>query len=164
MENDTNKQKKTVGEVSLELSQKEPETRSPIEQMRENLSEYEKNIYLCAGRYKKNFPEDFFIVVITKRERLMQNVLRNYFTGRLTCPTPDYDQTVYRYNKIGDYIEFIWTIPDRETCHVFRDNALKIVESERELLRFVMDFNDGTLYKLCKRLNGEKLDTPIIEK
>lgn len=154
--------RKTVGQLSTELMQKEPETRSPIEQMRESLTDYEKNIYECVDRGKKEFPNNFFVVVITKKERLMPNVLRNYFTCRLSCPTPNYDQTLYKYDKQLDSVEFIWTIPDRETCHILRDNAVNVVKSERELLKFVLDFNDGTLYKLCKLLNGEKEDSPLL--
>jgi hypothetical protein len=154
--------KKTVGQLSTELIQKEPETRSPIEQMRESLTDYEKNIHECVDRGKKEFPNNFFVVVLTKKERLMPNVLRNYFTCRISCPTPNYDQTVYKYDRQLDLVEFIWTIPDRETCHLLRDNAVNVVKSERELLKFVLDFSDGTLYKLCKLLNGEKEDSPLL--
>ena len=85
----------TVGRVATDLMKKQPDTLSPIEQMRENLTDYEKNVYECIATHRKVFPGVFYIVVLTKRERLLNNVIRNYFLARLSCPTPDYDQTVY---------------------------------------------------------------------
>ena len=100
----------------------------------------------------------------TKCEPLLPNTYRNYFIDRQTCPTPNYDQAVYRYNRKKEQIEYIWSIPDRETCHHLRINAMHVVPRERELLSFVLKFADGTLFKLCKKLNGEKLETPELIK
>ena len=44
---------------------------------------------------------------------------------------------------------------------LFKQNALQVVDEEKELLRFVLQFDDGTLLKLCKKLNGEETDTII---
>jgi hypothetical protein len=43
------------------------------------------------------------------------------------------------------------------------ENAIAIPESERELLNFVLDFQDGTLLKLAKKLNGEEEDSPLLK-
>lgn len=154
----------TVGKISSALLQKEAPTRDPIELEREMHKEYEKNIFECIDAGKKQYPHDFYVVVITKQERLMQNVFRNYFFSRSTCPTPEYDQTVYKYHRANDVIEFLWVIPDRETSFIFKDNALQIVPEERWLLQCVLDFADGTLFKVAKKLNGEQEDSPLLEK
>jgi len=156
------KREKTVGQVSLDLVSKTPETLSPIEQMRESLTEYDKNINECIETNKKIYAGDFFIVVITKKEPLMENVLRNYFMARSTCPTPDYDQTVYRYDKKAGDIEFIWTIPSKHTCLTFIENKDEIVPDEWGLLKFILEFADGTLYKKAKELNGEEEKSNLI--
>lgn len=147
--------KKTVGQVSLELSQKEPDTRDPIELEREMHTDYEKNFWECVNDFKKQSSNDFFIVVLTKRERVMQNVLRNVFFARHSCPTPNYDQAVYRYDALNNAVDFIWVIPSRETCFMLKENALQVVPEEKELLKYVLDFADGTLYNLAKQLNKE---------
>lgn len=146
----------TVGKVSSDLLQKEPDTRDPIELMRECLTDYEKNLIECIDRYKKVSPFDFYVVVLAKKERLMPNVIRNYFYPRITCPTPDYDQTVYKYYHKDDCIEFIWVIPSRDTCILLKENALQVAPNERELLRYILDFSDGSLFALAKKLNGEE--------
>lgn len=147
--------RQTVGKISYDLLQKTPDSLSPIENMREQLTDYEKNLFECVDRYKKTFPFDFFIIVITKKEPLMPNVLRNYFYARMSCPTPDYDQILYRYKHKEEALDFLWVIPSRDTCHLLKDNALEIHPSERELLDFVLRFSDGSLFKLAKQLNNE---------
>lgn len=151
--------RETVGKISSDLIIKTPETTSPIEQMRESLSEYDKNVWECIERSKATFPGDFYVVVLTKNERLMQNVYRNYFYARLSCPTPDWDQTVYKYKRKNDQVVFMWVIPSKDACEYLTVNQSYVVKEEQMLLRFVLAFNDGTLLKLAKDLNGEKDDS-----
>lgn len=153
----------TVGKLSSELLKQQKEEISPIEQARIQLEEYETNLLQVAQQGKDTLPsKDFFLVVLTKKEKLMPNVLRNYFFFRNSCPTPDYDQTVYQYLKNSDAIEFLWTIPSKDTCHLLIDNKLQVAPEEFELLNFVLQFEDGTLYKLAKKLNGEKLNSKFV--
>lgn len=148
--------RETVGKISQDLSLKAPETRSPIEQMRESLTDYDKNIWECVERGKKDMQGDFFIEVITKQEPLMPNVIRNYFSFRHSCPTPNYDQAVYKFTLKNDQIFFLWVIPSRGICHLLLDNRLSVPPEEYGLLEFVMRFESGDLFKLCKKLNNEE--------
>jgi hypothetical protein len=152
----------TIGKIATELAAQDTHAQSPIELEREMHKEYEENIHQCIERGKQEHPGDFFLVVLTKKERLLPNVLRHYYLHRATCPTPDYDQTVYRYFRQHDAHEFLWVVPDKYTCEGLRDNALHVNELERDLLRFVLDFYDDTLMKLSKKLNGEFLETPLL--
>lgn len=155
--------KDTVGKISTELLKK-PDITNPIDQTYENLSDYDKNIFACIEDAKKQYPKDFYVVVLTKKERLMQNVIRNYFMARLTCPTPDYDQVVYRYNFLDESIDFLWVVPSKDTCELLRAHFLEVPPQEKELLNFILSFYDGSLLKQCKKLNGEQEDSPILEK
>jgi|SRR6185503_2898222 len=156
------KKKVTVGKLATELAAQDTVAQSPIELEREIHKEYEANFNDCLERGKKQYQGDFYVVVITKKERLLPNVLRHYFLHRTSCPTPDYDQAVYKYFKEHDGFEFLWVIPDRGTCKLMLKDALYLPESQHDLLRFVMDFADGELMKKAKRLNGEHVDSPLI--
>ncbi len=156
------KRVQTVGKIATDLAAQDTYAQSAIELEREIHKEYEDNIHNCIERGKKEHPGDFYVVVLTKKERLLPNVLRHYYLHRSTCPTPDYDQTVYRYYRLHDTHEFIWVIPDKYTCETLRDHALEVPALERDLLRFVLDFYDDTLMKLSKKLNGEELLTPLL--
>lgn len=147
--------RETVGKVSRDLSLKEPATRSPIEQMRESLTDYDKNVHECIDRGKKALPGDFFVEVTTKQEPLMPNVIRNYFSYRNSCSTPNYDQAMYKYTLKNDQITFLWVIPSRGICHLLLENRLQVPPEEYGLLEFVLRFESGDLFRVCKTLNGE---------
>lgn len=153
-----NKKKKTVGQHSKDLNKPGKEENDPVEVQREVHKEYESHIFESVDRGKKEFNDDFFIVVLVLREGYMRNVIRNKFFPRKSCPTPDYDQTVYHYRKRGERFDFLWCIPSKETCELLHFNMLNVDPKERELLQFVLSFYDGTLMKECKKLNGETID------
>lgn len=169
--------RETVGKVSQLLSQKQPDTQDPIELQQEMQKDYISNLFFavqhatkridCSSLHKEcDIKEprqgDFYILVITKKERLLENVIRNYFFTRDACPTPDYDQAVYKYHADTQDIEFIWIIPSKDTCLLFVENALQIIPEEKPLLQFILDFKDGTLMKKAKILNGEQHDSPLL--
>ncbi len=124
--------------------------------MREQLTEWDNNIELAVEQGLKDYMVgDFYVVVSTKKERLLPNVLRNYFFTRFSCPSPEYDQTVYRYHRADDALEFLWVVPSKDACQHFYNNPLQTSEDERELLEYVLSFLDGTLLNRAKKLNGE---------
>lgn len=149
-------EKQTVGSASLDLMLKNHAQASAIDYEREMHKEYEREIFKCIDGSLTKIDGDFFVVVLRKQERLMSNVYRNFFLARKSCPTPTYDQVVYKYHRDLDAVEFLWVVPDMETCAVFTRNALQIDPQERQLLKFVLDFNDGTLDRLAKTLNNEE--------
>jgi len=155
--------RKTIGALSQELLQKEFDTRDPIELQREMQKKYIDSLVECVEHNKHLHKGDFYITVITKKEPLMQNVMRNYFFARNSCPTPDYDQSVFRYKSAIEELEFLWCIPDRETCFIFLENKDKVVFEETELLQNIIDFNDGSLYKLAKKFNNEVDNSVVID-
>lgn len=145
----------TVGALATQLLAKEPDTRNPIDLEREMHKDYEKEVYETIGRGRKVYPGNFYVVVITKKERLLANVLRNYFFHRETCPTPDYDQTVYYIQQPEEKIDFLWVIPSRDTCFYLLENERFLPDNERQLLDFIKDFKSSKLFELSKRLNNE---------
>lgn len=147
---------KTIGQIALELQDKTPDTFDPTELSDEMDKDYEENIVICVERGKKQYLGDFYVVVGVRREKLLQNIIRRQIFHRLTCPTPQYDQTVYKYHKKDDAIEFIWVVPSQQTCDEFMSNKNLIEPEEWELLKAVFAFEDGTLLRKCKELNNEK--------
>lgn len=156
--------KETVGKIALDLMQKEPDSRDPIELERAMQEDYMKHLIEKTQEATKKYDNDFYVVVITKNEKLLPNAFRNYFFHRHSCPSPDYDQSVYKYNRQSEQLEYLWTVPSKEACYYLRDNAAKVVDEEKQLLWFVIDFLNGTLLKQSKKLNGEVHDSNILEK
>lgn len=147
--------RETVGKISAELLTKAPDSRDPIELEREMHKDYENHIFESIKDGLKNYVGDFFIEVTTKKEPLMPNVIRNYFSARRSCASPNYDQTIYKYHRNDDKIEFLWVVPSKDTCELLYNNMLEVDPEERQLLSFVLSFYDGTLLDLAKKLNKE---------
>jgi hypothetical protein len=100
--------------------------------------------------------------VLTRGDKLLKNVIRHQFFARNSCPTPEYDQTVYQCHKDWQEPKFMWVLPCIGYCEQMRDNSTEVPEEEWALLRFVLDFYDGTLLKLAKTLNNEKEDSGFL--
>lgn len=157
------KKRETVGASSLRLQKKAPDAQNAIDQMRESLTDYDHNIHECIKQSVKVFDGDFYVVVITKKERLMQNVLRGYFTARLSCPTPDYDQAVYKYIRKDDSLKFMWVVPSADSVNYMKNNVHYVPSDQYSLLGFVLKFVDGSLMRTAKELNGERGDSIFLE-
>ncbi len=151
------KGRQTAGKIATDLMQKELETACPVEQGTEMTKSYVKELERTLKEGISTWSSDFFIVVLTKKERLLQNIIRNYFFYRRTCPTPDYDQAVYHYKREGNRVRFLWVIPARDMCFKLKANAATLADEYKELLGYILDFADGTLYKKACILNNEDI-------
>lgn len=149
--------RETVGKISSDLLVKAvDDTHSAHEQMQECLTDYDNKLLNTIDIVKKQMPScTFYIEVITKKERLMRNVLRCYMKARVSCPTPDFDQIAYEYDHTLDKINFLWVVPCPEACYQMLSDPLSVPLEERQLLNYVLDYADGTLLKLAKEKSGE---------
>lgn len=159
----TKKQSESVGKKSLELQNAVPDSTDAIELEREihkgsnSDKSYEEEIYETLDRGLKDpkIEGDFYIISVLKKERLLENVLRNYFFYRQSCPTPEYDQTVYKVHRDGIKIEYLWTVPDNATCQWLPIRKNEIPDDQLLLVSMIEAFNRGDLDKLASKLNKE---------
>jgi hypothetical protein len=154
----------TVGKIITDLQKKAPESFNVVELERGMQENYMKELLDCVDQSCSLYEKEFYIVVLTKMERLSEKLLRNYFFARKSCPTPDYDQSVYKYNKESGKLDYLWTIPSKDACEHLAMHATEVVQSERMLLGFVMSFLNGKLLEYSKKINGEEKDSNILIK
>lgn len=152
--------RETVGKISGDLMQKVPESRDPIEIQRETQKDLLNVILDCITKDRHRYTSDFFVVLVVKKERLMPNVYRNYVFSRQSCPTPDYDQSVFHYQRDKEEVNYLWTVPDKQTCLHMKTHMMEV--QEKDLLGFVLDFYDGTLLRRAKKFNNERDDSNIL--
>ncbi len=153
--------KPTVGKEALKRLEDPDSKQGIVDTQREIDKGYFEDLHKCIDEAKKRegFDGNFFIVVLQKKEVLMQNVVRRYFVARQSLPTPDYDQTVWYYRK-GGTPEYLWTIPNPEYALLMYNHPLNFPPDHKELLGFVRDFMESKLYrKTCERI-GIKPDIP----
>ncbi len=159
-------QRQTVGALALELSQKEKELYVPSE-LQEEIHKGDAGInglMDCVEINRKIYQGDFYIVCITKRERLLPNTIRTQYLARFTCPTPSWDEAVYRFRAGDGSVEFLWVIPDKLTCEWMLEFPDQVPDDHLQLRDYVLQMYNGTLLERAKRINGESADSPLLEK
>lgn len=159
-----NQNAKTAGELSLE-AQKSSDKIEAVEMQQEILKgtnskkSFIEEIEDAARRGKNDpsFEGEFYVICLVKKERLLQNILRPYFFYRQSCPTPEFDQTVYKVTK-SDNLEYLWTIPDVHTCNAIMANRDNLPPDHDLLIEMVNAFMNGDLEKYAKKLNKELIN------
>jgi len=155
--------KNTIGALAAEIVAKPLDTRDPIELAEPAKKTVWDEIQECIDVHKRIFIQsDFYIVIIIQKVPALPRTFRRYFAGVLACPTPDFDQSVFKYHWRDEMIEFLWGLPNEQACIQYKMNALNVIAEEKALLKDILDFYDGTLLELAKKLNGELPDAPQI--
>lgn len=157
-------EREKLGKIVYDNLHKPEENVSAVELERGMQEKYMDELLNCIDQNYKNYEKEFYIVVITKAEKILKKVMRNYFFARNSCPTPDFDQSVFRYNKESEKLEFLWTVPSLDACEYMIKHATEVPTEERELLGFVAQFASGKLLERSKRINGEVKDSNILLK
>lgn len=99
---------------------------------------------------------DFYIISLLKNEKVFNGfTIRNYFIALQKCPTPTFDQTVYKFNSITGNIELLWTLPNAEACGIYRHYKNQVPDDEQQLLGYIMAFWSGELDQAANFLNGD---------
>lgn len=140
-------QKETVGKISQDLLVKADPKQGIVDTERTINKDYFDQCKECVERKPHSeWTKPWFLIILNKKERLLTNVVRRYFFGRKSLPSPEYDQTVWHYFPSTGDMKFLWTLPDKETCHMIYNNRSEIPTSENKLAKFVIDFFDNRLY------------------
>lgn len=111
------------------------------------------------------FNKDFYVEVSRRRENHPEkNELHdiNRFIIKAACPTPQWNQSVYKYHRRSGLLQFLWTVPRREVCAILKYYALQLNEDEKTLLDYVLEFENGKLLELARLYNKETDDQPQI--
>ena len=156
--------RETVGKINLDLLPKAvDDTHCAVDQTEEQLKKFEDNFLSCLADGKQKFGQDFYIVVVTKREKLLTRVMRHTFIARKSCPTPHFDEAVYKYTYKDERIQFLWVLPDIETSNYLINNYLMLDPVERQLADFVLKYTDNELLHTAMKLNNEFPDNEILK-
>jgi hypothetical protein len=139
---------KTVGELTNELLAN-PDTKQGVVDTRKEMEKtYLPEVQKCINNHK-DWKDPYYIIVINKRERLLVNAMRQYFLARLTLPTPDYDQTVFKYFPASGDLKFLWTVPDMNTIGYLIENEATLPSEQAQLIKFCKLFMANKLDKEC---------------
>lgn len=139
--------KKTVGASARELLLKPDLKQGIVDTQREVDKEYFQEIEKCVkSKPHRAWTKPWYVIVLHKKERLLENIVRRYFLGRQSLPTPQFDQTVWRYYPMTGNLEFIWCLPDEQISQQIILDPLSYGSEYDHLKKFVLAFIGGTLY------------------
>lgn len=155
---DTNK-KQTIGEVHQHLASKREyhdfQTKEEVFRYMSDPERIANKAWNLVREYKKTYPKrDGFIQMIIIADPLLSETPRIHWFGRTTCPEPFYDETVFHYKHAGDELEWLWTVPDPDTCSELYYNPWDAGPNEQTLLQAVKKYKNGELLRRSQELNG----------
>jgi len=131
------------------------ETVEVRELSKEMNKDYMSTLIDTALKGKKKHEGSFYVVVLTKTERLISKTLRNLFFTRQSCPTPNCDQTVYSFDPKTEDLRFLWVVPSKYLCNKIYAQKYSIGSGRNALLPFVVDYMEGALLGRAMFLNKE---------
>lgn len=150
---------KTIGQHAYELNLKEPDTTRAMDLTEAQSSTWDQTIKEAYELGRKGLPnKDFYIEIQVKWEQILgreRPQLHQYSFVKPNCPSPQYDQTLYKYHHKEDKIEYLWTLPDKDTYNYYIDNVTTLHPDRWALLKFVLKDLKGDLLRQSKILNGE---------
>lgn len=148
----THEKKQTVGAKALELANKTDEKIDAHALQEEMNKTYMEELQKCVDQC--TWTEPFFVVVLLKKEQLLNNVIRRYYVARRSLPTPQWDQTVWRYYPSTGNLEFVWTLPDEQVAMEMAMLPHEVHPEERELYGYIRMMLDKTLLSAFERKFG----------
>lgn len=157
--------KKTAGSIIGKARVKQASEKAPhVEELADEMTKDIMSSVNTRIEADKHFHTgDFYIQVLLIVNKVLK-VPHNKYESKSACPTPDYDQSVFKYHRSTGALEYLWTIPDRAACFFLIKNKHNLRPDKYDSLSYVLKFQDGTLDLLAKKLNGEILENNIIGK
>lgn len=158
-------EKKTYGQTMLDTMATNTLDDDVIEYRRAMEQDVLRQLYSRAHEVKNKSQyvnKDFYVVLVNNKERLMQGVRSLVFT-RISCPTPVYSQSVWKYHQESGQLEYLWTIPGESLYRFILMQAHKFLEDKetRQLAQYVTLMESGELLTWVKKENGNKKDAVI---
>lgn len=153
--------RETAGKIYADLKAKKQDPIDVFEHTRITQADFMPALVALIEKDKPKTNKDIFVEVCLRRNTFMPDVVERYMKSRHTCPTPFFDRSVFHYDRKLDAIFFLWHVPSVQECDYYIANALNLRPDEKEALQNVLDFKDGTLLRVAKKLNGEVNDYQI---
>jgi len=116
---------------------------------------YESTVLKTIENGKREFYNKDFYVDVVWREQAEAEDVEFVMVAWEACPTPHYNQTVYKYHHLADELELMWTLPNELECLDMYHNRNSIEQSEWPLMKYVMSFYDKSLFMFVNEKEKE---------
>lgn len=157
---------KTAGSVIHDHNQKGLGWEDDVEQYRKSMEpEIIQRLYACAATAKNEDiykDKDFYICLAIINDKVLRQP-RILIWARRSCPTPVYDQSVWRFRHLSDSLEYLWTIPSMFLYYQLWNNRQLLLDDKeyKAITQTVCLMETGELLKWVKEQNGETSDVGL---
>jgi len=121
---------------------------------------YNEELWKAVEEFKPHYKNVLYLEVVPALNEGMNKLYVPQFDltifSRSCCPTPSINHSVYRYTYEDDELEELWVLPDTITALEMRYFPIESRIDSPDMFKYYLDYKDGTLLKLAKRLNDEK--------
>jgi hypothetical protein len=157
--------KKTVGQQIIDNAAHKESGNIPVMDLAAAMCEdYMPKLLRAIDEQCQFTKEDFYIEVLQKHERVLEKAFRPHIMiCHYSCPKPNPDQTIFRYNQKDGRIELIWVLPPEDAIVHLLENFKYVHADEQQLLNYCVMYARGDLWKLMKKFNVEKELTPELD-
>lgn len=108
---------------------------------------------------------DFYIVAVWSFSRDFKygEVPEDFFFVRRSCPTPGYNQNVFKYHHQTGSIEFLWSIPKKHKYYELWANRARYINDPvlKSRTAFVVSMETGKLMEWVLKENKNLKDAVI---
>jgi len=106
---------------------------------------------------------DFYLVLVMTNDPGQDNKPVDRIFVRLSCPTPAYNQVVYKYHHKSSSLEYLWTLPRKAIYESVIANKVYYLTNKatKVLASWCLMLESGKLLEWAKKENGEKPDAII---
>lgn len=154
---------------SPDLIKEERLRQEELREMSAALSEQrQKKLYSVAQETAKQeyFANiDFYIVAVWSFSREFAYGVQpeDFFFVRRSCPTPAYNQNVFKYHHQTGTLEFLWSIPKKARYYQLYHNRMRYLADPvlKARTAFVVSMETGKLLEWVKKENGDLPDAVI---
>lgn len=110
--------------------------------------------------------KNFYISLVITVDPLLQEPKFIVLPARLSCPTPCYQHTVYKYHWVSGDLEYLWHIPSKAKAMHIQKNLKTYYDNPatRTIAAFVESAHSGRLLQWAIKENGEKKDALVFRK
>lgn len=153
--------KKKYGELLLDHQKTNPGPEDDVREYRK-LIEREKITPLLIEAVEKALTQDYFrgrnfyISLIIKIEKIGA-APRFYAVPRLSCPTPHWRMSAFKYHCITSQLELLFSLPDEELGKSILAHKQEYLKNPTlgDMVKFVFLYDSGDLLKWVKKENRE---------
>jgi hypothetical protein len=161
--------KKTVGQMIAEVNAQEDEHfwQNYWDFRPYNSNDLWKAINETVNIHKK-FPvhenKDFYVDIAHIKEAGLRKPVNKIMT-KIDCPTPVYAQSVFKYHHLTGTLEFLWTLPTKQSVDeiVANPGAYQFDKEYGRTPKFAILFARGDLDKWVDKENGNKINNVVIK-